>query len=477
MGRWTGVRRTRMLAMAGLLALTMSIGLSPAPSQASQPHVTQVKKAKKGLKVTISGIPRGNRPRVVITGPKKFKRTITRTTVFAKVKPGKYRIRAATVTVPTGAYTPKRADFTVRVGKKHRKVVTVAYLPPRWSTVRSGGGAMCGLRNDAKAWCWGPNNKGQLGIGPLPPTSVPKEVGGRWLQIAPSMYHTCALDLQHRAKCWGDNTYGELGNASIMGQTDRPAEVADPSRWSEIATGYQDTCGIKTDRSAWCWGYNQHGQAGTGGSIVSYPQRIGAESDWASISPGYDATCGVRANHTLWCWGDNTDGQLGVPSPTSSAVPIQVPGTDWMSVSAGSSHACALKTNHSLWCWGRGTAGELGTNNPNTTPYPQQVGTAKDWRSAAAGMVHTCGIRAPGTLWCWGSNVEVQLGIGTTPDHVVVPTRVGTASDWTSVSAAESTTCGLRGIGTAWCWGAGNDSQIGNGDTSNGERPTAVRGP
>ena len=40
-----------------------------------------------------------------------------------------------------------------------------------------------------------------------------------------------------------------------------------------------------------------------------------------------------------------------------------------------------------------------------------------------------CGITATHQLWCWGSNDGGRLGDGTSVDRLV-PTRIGTASDW-----------------------------------------------
>jgi alpha-tubulin suppressor-like RCC1 family protein len=52
-------------------------------------------------------------------------------------------------------------------------------------------------------------------------------------------------------------------------------------------------------------------------------------------------------------------------------------------------------------------------------------------------------LRTGGTLWCWGGNFEGQLGDGTTTLVRLTPTRVGTASNWTSVSAEVASTLGL----------------------------------
>jgi alpha-tubulin suppressor-like RCC1 family protein len=52
-----------------------------------------------------------------------------------------------------------------------------------------------------------------------------------------------------------------------------------------------------------------------------------------------------------------------------------------------------------------------------------------------AGYAHTCATRTTGSLWCWGSNSYGQLGDGTTTTRLT-PTRIGTATTWTTLAAA-----------------------------------------
>ncbi len=104
--------------------------------------------------------------------------------------------------------------------------------------------------------------------------------------------------------------------------------------WASISAGYDHTCGVRTDGTAWCWGWNSDGQLGDGTTTKrKSPVRVGTANNWDSISAGnYDHTCGVRTNGTAWCWGQNGYGQLGDGTTTKRLSPVQVVPTSGLSV-------------------------------------------------------------------------------------------------------------------------------------------------
>jgi hypothetical protein len=77
-----------------------------------------------------------------------------------------------------------------------------------------------------------------------------------------------------------------------------------------------------------------------------------------------------------------------------------------------------------------------------------------------AGKYFTCGLKTAGTLFCWGFGNNGQLGLGSGSSQDL-PVQVGTSSTWTSVSTGGYQTAALRSGGALYTAGANNDGQLG----------------
>src|SRR5690554_560603 len=170
---------------------------------------------------------------------------------------------------------------------------------------------------------------------------------------------------------------------------------------------------------------------------------------WEELSVGSAHSCGILADGSLWCWGSNNDGQLGYGgSETSSAEPQRVHG-EWQTVSAGAEHSCGIQVDGSLWCWGQQEYGRLGDGGSArlAVPSPVQVGSDTSWEEVSVGGEQSCG-RQGDDLYCWGFNTNGQLGVVAPESSVVQPSPVRAAQGgivvaWIQVSAGEEHVCGL----------------------------------
>uniref|UniRef100_UPI0037513859 RCC1 domain-containing protein n=1 Tax=Flavobacterium sp. TaxID=239 RepID=UPI0037513859 len=123
----------------------------------------------------------------------------------------------------------------------------------------------------------------------------------------------------------------------------------------------------------------------------------------------------------------------------------------WQSVSAGGSHTLGIRTGGTLWAWGRNNFGQLGTTGvpASFSNIPIQVGAGSNWQIISAGNSHNVAIKTDGTLWTWGRNQESQLGDGSTTNSNI-PIQIGTATNWQFISAGDEYVTAIKLDGTLW---------------------------
>ncbi len=89
---------------------------------------------------------------------------------------------------------------------------------------------------------------------------------------------SCVLDAGSRAWCWGNNTRGQLGLGGTSEMEPRPRRLARPASVARLDAGGRHTCAIDVLGRLWCWGANDQGQLGVGDTEDrSEPVRVGAE--------------------------------------------------------------------------------------------------------------------------------------------------------------------------------------------------------
>jgi alpha-tubulin suppressor-like RCC1 family protein len=103
-----------------------------------------------------------------------------------------------------------------------------------WASVTTGGDHTCAIRTNRALWCWGLNNSGQLGLGyytegPGVGMSIPQQVispaAAGWATIAGGGAHTCAIRAGGSLWCWGWNDRGQLGLGNLTYETDLAQQV------------------------------------------------------------------------------------------------------------------------------------------------------------------------------------------------------------------------------------------------------------
>ena len=104
------------------------------------------------------------------------------------------------------------------------------------------------------------------------------------------------------------------------------------------------------------------------------PTPVSGLRDVLQISAGYQHTCAVLGNGTAHCWGGNDEGQLGSGGTTDQPTSALVPGLrEVVEISAGWSHTCARTVGGALYCWGSNLTGALGDGTSNDSELPVKV--------------------------------------------------------------------------------------------------------
>lgn len=242
----------------------------------------------------------------------------------------------------------------------------------------------------------------------IPPT-------GQFVQLSAGPANTCGIREDGTATCWGDDYWGQ--------------STAPPGNFKVLVNGPEHTCGIQSDDSVICWGMDFDGQA-------SAPP-----GEFRELSIGSMHTCGIRPNDSIVCWGNNDWSQASAPAGAFA----RVEATYFFS--------CALRAgDYQLQCWGFGCPNQPGVVcaeealDPNATPQPPEP-----FQDIFTNWDTVCGLTSGGQLWCLNVRLPDATFERLVPDHTFRKVEPPGATHF----------CGITTEETVFCWGAGERGQLG----------------
>ena len=341
------------------------------------------------------------------------------------------------------------------------------------------------LRSNGTVYSWGGNGFCQLGDGTTTDSHVPIQVlgvGGVGVltdvtTITAGDYHTVVIKSNGTAYAWGYNVHGELGDGTTTNRN-TPVQVTGLTNVTAIAAGYSHSVAVRSDDTVYAWGWNVYGQLGDGTTTNRLtPVQISGLTDVTEIAAGRVHTVALKSDATVYAWGYNQMGQLGDGTNTDRHSPVQVTGlTDATAIAAGNYNTLALKSDGTVYAWGYNNRGQLGDGTITNRNTPVQVTGLTDVTAIAGGYYHTVAIKSDGTVYAWGSNSNGQLGDGTTTERHT-PVEVSSLTNATAIAAGYEDTVALKQDGSVYAWGLNDIGQLGDGTTTDRHTPTMVVGP
>ncbi len=246
------------------------------------------------------------------------------------------------------------------------------------------------------------------------------------------------------------------------------------------------SCGSSTDPSANAWSVTVDSDSaglllrGTMQLTVDVRDGQGnkVSDSLASFSSSNAQVAAVDAHGLVTGVGEGTATITARVGEIQATTAVTVSTLDVTSVSAGFDHNCALTSAGKAYCWGYPQNGLHSVIQPGhavSYTQPRPVKGDFTFHSIAAGFEHTCALSIAGKAYCWGANEYGQLGNGTTSGSDV-PTEVSTDVTFKSLSIGGGHTCGLTLDGVAYCWGSNSSWLLGDGSNVDRSVPVLVSG-
>lgn len=340
-------------------------------------------------------------------------------------------------------------------------------------SIAAGGNHSCAINVDNQLRCWGRDRYGATGRGEtgyrLAPVKIQSDL--KFSEISAGEYHSCGIVSDGRVACWGRDSYMSIG---VPGDDEQPVPVILSDFDSAVLIESVDTrnCVVNRDGTTLCWGRDSYGTLGNGYDIgdADTPAPVLGGETFTAISMGSYSTCAVTSNSRPACWG--REGYLGADIGQHSSPQILDMHPDYRDIAVSGTHGCGLDEAGTVHCWGYGSQGQLGQGDQNHSRYaPLSVPSTEIFVKVEASNSGTCALTVDGALYCWGNSPVdgVSGGDSLTP----TPVRPDLQFEW--VDGSESHVCAISN-GDVYCWGEGDDGQLGHGLRREEDEPVQVDG-
>ncbi|MDE0883682.1 MAG: hypothetical protein OSB21_13900, partial [Myxococcota bacterium] len=230
------------------------------------------------------------------------------------------------------------------------------------------------------------------------------------VQLAVGRSSSCARTASKQVYCWGMNNKAQLGLSDRQNR-DQATLVPGVEGAIDLGAGIGFYCALMETGRVTCWGDSSWGALGFGSGPSNYvPRLVEGLFDAVALGVGFSHSCAVRVGGELVCWGRDSSA-INAWSPRGQAslrAPLQVPELPPMaSVAPGWYYACALSSQGALYCWASGGSNvhEFARGAPHIVPELPLF-------SRVFGIGQTlCALTPDGETWC-GGLTQPREGVG-----------------------------------------------------------------
>ncbi|KAD6119250.1 hypothetical protein E3N88_10521 [Mikania micrantha] len=303
------------------------------------------------------------------------------------------------------------------------------------------------------AWDTIGRRKGLVDCNLVSPTRLRPLVGVdiRYVAAGCASCHCVALDVDGRCYTWGRNDKGQLGHGDQI-QRDRPTVVSALASYKIVkaGSGRAHTVVVTEDGLSLSFGWNKHGQLGTGSvknEIELYPVRC-LVSEVTTVACGADFTVWLTSveGASILTAGLPQYGQLGhgtdneyntkdssvrlayEAQPRPKAIAAFANETI-VKVACGSNHTVAVDSKGYVYTWGFGGYGRLGHREQKDEFGPRRIDVftkhnlVPPTAVVSAGSVNSSVTAGGGQMYMWGK-------IKNTGDDWMYPKPLMDLSGW-----------------------------------------------
>jgi alpha-tubulin suppressor-like RCC1 family protein len=328
--------------------------------------------------------------------------------------------------------------------------LTLDDTPGGWKMIAAGDGQSCGIAKTSLVYCWGKNDRGQLGDGTQLPHSTPARVlsDSAFSMVTAGTLSSCGVTGSGVAYCWGFVADSFQSTPLLM----------DPQRrFTMLAAGVWMICGLTTGGSVYCWSL----------TVTDAPDALPLPGGvhFQALVTSNNFFCGISTDEKVYCWEADTYGRPIAPELRSTLpAAAKIAAGDQGYYTPGSTHICTIDHRGATYCWGTNTDGQLGLGDHNPRDAPMLLVNHLFAEISASGG-RTCGVAVNGVPYCWGSQIVAEGNARDSAQALLPGVRAATPS------VGPDHYCFLTAGGAAFCGGENGAGQLGTGTSGEVGQP------